>query len=140
MILIYSDQENAQVGLPAGHFGGEQVLVPNPNHYRRLDGEAVQRPVTHGSEWMPERTYTAVGHFLAVDTESPDLASHDAELILALPGFRLANANEQNAFAAAEQQQEKAATSLKENGGAGGGKSNGNGKAEKPAAAAVNGG
>lgn len=120
MILIYSDQENAQVGLPAGTYGGTQVRVPNPNHYRRLDGEAAPASVGIGGAWIPERTYAADGHFLVVEAEDADQASLDAGLILALSGFRLADSSEQNAFTAARQGK---SGSLKE-----GGQGKGNGK------------
>lgn len=135
MILIYSTQENVQVGLPAGYFGGEQVSVPNPNASRRLD-DWQPPPVLIGSSWVEARTYVGDGHFLAVDGEDALMVSHDAERILALGAdFRLANASEQNSYTAAQQAKTGA---LKENGKSNG--DGGSGKAGKTAAAAENGG
>jgi hypothetical protein len=108
VILIYSERENAQVGLSGGRVDGAQV---------------------------PNRTYTADGHFLAIDGDDAALISNDAQLILAFgpSEFRLADAGEQNVFTSA--QQGKSGTLLKE----GGGKDSaaaGNGKNAKASAAA----
>lgn len=74
MILIYSEQQNSQIGLPGGIVGG----------YR-----------------LSPRTYTAVGNFVAVEGDDPLVVSGDAETILAFPGYRLATAEEQNQYAGA---------------------------------------
>jgi len=75
MILIYSEQENASVGLPPAIIGGVH------QHYR---------------------TYQAVGHNLAVDGSDDLLISEDAEQILQHPNFRLATASEQDAYSKAD--------------------------------------
>ena len=117
MILIYSERENAQVGISAGRIDGAQV---------------------------PGRIYTADGHFLAIDGDNAALVSHDAQVILALgpSEFRLADAGEQDAFTAAQQSKSGVikegngnGSSSKDAAAAGGGKS---GKAS--AASAVTGG
>lgn len=73
MILIYSENENASVGLPAAILNGA---------------------------YQSHRSYRADGHTLVIDGNDEILVSEDAEQILATPGFRLATASEQEQYAA----------------------------------------
>lgn len=94
MIVIYSENESGSVGL-------SEALV-------------------HGNA-VPSRLYTIDAHLLVVDgaAASDDfadlLASHDAHLLLALDGYRLATPDEANQAVA----KAKKATTVQESGNKG---------------------
>jgi hypothetical protein len=89
-ILIYSEQENANVGLPAAIING------------------VHRQ---------SRSYASDGHTILVDDPDAIFVSEDAELIIAQTGFRLATSTEQEDYTKAQAQVSKGA-SIKESKGA----------------------
>lgn len=73
---------------------------------------ALSEKVLPGHGHVPARHYSHEGKYLPIAHESPVIVGHDAEEVLAIKGYRLATAQEQNEYAASKGK--KAASSLKE--------------------------
>lgn len=75
-------------------------------HETTTDGMIATPAHVHGQP-LAARRYAHEGHFLAIEGNNPEVVNHDADLILKIAGFRLATAQEQNAYRKMHEQAEK---------------------------------
>jgi hypothetical protein len=66
-------------------------------HETATSGNVATPDNVHGRHY-PSRRYVHEGHFVAIDSDDPQVLNHDADLILKIAGFRLATGHEQNAY------------------------------------------